>query len=400
MPEQDAGWTSIGDHGLIGDLRTSALVATDGTIDWFCVPRFDSPSVFGSVLDRDEGGAWSLSPVGGATRTQQFYLPDSAVLATRFLTPDGVVEVHDFMPVLKSADPDHRQRLVRRVMAVRGTVKVRMSLDARPDYGRERCVAEEVDLGVMLTGDGVRMGLSATADLHVKDGVVTSEVELESGESALFILEVLAGDEEFRDGSTDNTSALFDTTTAFWRGWLSQSTYTGRWREIVNRSAITLKLLTHEPSGALIAAPTTSLPEEIGGSRNWDYRYVWMRDAAFSLYALLRLGFTQEASAFVRWLCERLGEERDGDQDHGLGPLRVLYDIDGNQPVDEHELDHRSGHLDSKPVRVGHAALDQQQHAAEMFERMHPNSGPTRTHCSSLAILSAHSRHGELDREA
>ncbi|MBC7633617.1 glycoside hydrolase family 15 protein [Aeromicrobium sp.] len=358
-PGADRPWPSIADHGLIGDLRTSALVGTDGTIDWFCCPRFVSPSVFGALLDREEGGAWTLSPVGGSTRTQQFYLPDSAVLATRFLTDAGVVEVHDFMPILEPGDTQHRQRLVRRVMAVRGTARVRMSLDARPDYGRERCTVEQVDRGLVLSGDGVRMGLSATMELEADDGVVNAEFSLSSGEAALFVLEVLDPEEEFRDGSTEDTEDLIDATTAFWRTWLSQSTYTGRWREMVNRSAITLKLLTHEPSGALIAAPTTSLPEEIGGGRNWDYRYVWMRDAAFSLYALLRLGFTQEANSFVRWLSERLGEE--SDDKHGLGPLRVLYDIDGNTPTAESELDHLSGYRDSSPVRVGNAAVDQLQ---------------------------------------
>ncbi|MCW2830935.1 MAG: glucoamylase [Aeromicrobium sp.] len=357
MPDAD-GWTAIADHGLIGDLRTCALVGLDGSIDWFCVPRFDSPSVFGAILDREQGGAWAIAPRDGATRTQQFYFPESAVLATRFLTEEGVVELHDFMPVLQAADADHRQRLVRRVVAVRGTSHIAMRLDARPDYGRARCTVEAVEHGLLLCGDGVRMGLSSTADLVIDDDVVTVDLTLQAGESALFVLEVLGDDEPLR-GASDDPADLFDATAAFWRGWLSQSTYTGRWREMVNRSAITLKLLTHEPSGAIIAAPTTSLPEVVGGDRNWDYRYVWMRDAGFSLYALLRLGFTDEARAFVAWLSRRLGDERDDG--HGLGPLRVLYDIDGNTPADERELDHLSGHRRSRPVRVGNAAASQLQ---------------------------------------
>jgi len=188
---------------------------------------------------------------------------------------------------------------------------------------------------------------------------VTADLQLETGDVALFVLEVLDDEEALQEADVDDTSALFDATAAFWRSWLSQSTYTGRWREMVDRSAITLKLLTHEPTGAIIAAPTTSLPELIGGDRNWDYRYVWMRDAAFSLYALLRLGFTEEARAFIQWLSERLGEERD--EDHGLGPLRVLYDIDGKVPQEESVLDHLSGHCDSRPVRIGNAAVDQLQ---------------------------------------
>ncbi len=357
MPEAATDWPGIADHGLIGDLRTAALVGTDGTIDWFCAPRFDSPSVFASILDRENGGSWKISPADGAVRTQQFYFPESAVLATRFLTDHGVVEVHDFMPVLQAGDPDHRQRLVRRVMSVRGSTTVHMRLDARPDYGRATCEAETLEHGVVLTGDGVRLGLSATSDLTVDGGCVTADVDLAEGEVALFVLEVLDTDDELDDADLDDTASLFEATLSFWRTWLAQSTYRGRWRETVNRSAITLKLLTHEPSGAIVAAPTTSLPELIGGDRNWDYRYVWMRDAAFSLYALLRLGFTGEAKAFMVWLSERLGE----DKDHGLGPLRVLYDIDGNQPQDEVVLDHLTGYRDSGPVRVGNAAVDQLQ---------------------------------------
>ncbi|NRQ49792.1 glycoside hydrolase family 15 protein [Aeromicrobium stalagmiti] len=356
MPES-VDWPAIEDHGLIGDLRTAALVGTNGTIDWFCAPRFDSPSIFGAILDQQEGGSWQIAPTCGATRTQQFYFPDSAILATRFLTEEGVVEVHDFMPVLQAGDPDHRQRLVRRVVAVRGSTTVGMRLDARPDYGRARSTAETVDHGVVITGDGVRLGLGATTALEIDDGVVTAEVDLAEGEATLFVLEVLDDGDELPDADLADTAALFDATAAFWRGWLKQSTYTGRWRETVNRSAITLKLLTHEPTGAVVAAPTTSLPEVVGGDRNWDYRYVWMRDAAFSLYALLRLGFTDEADAFVVWLSQRLGE----DADHGLGPLRVMYDIDGNVPQDEQTLDHLSGHRGSQPVRIGNAAVEQLQ---------------------------------------
>jgi GH15 family glucan-1,4-alpha-glucosidase len=354
---------AIADHGLIGDLRTCALVGTDGTVDWFCAPRFDSPSVFGSILDEDRGGSWQLKPTTEVSRTQQFYYPDTAVLITRFLTDDGVIEVHDFMPVLAPGAPDHRQRLVRRVSGVRGCLRLQMRLDARPDYARESCTAEHSGDGVLVTGDGVRLGLIASTDLKIDDSgensVVTAEFELKTGDSAQFVLELLDDGDDVTADSMDRTDALLDATTAFWRGWLASSTYTGRWRETVHRSAITLKLLTHEPSGAIIAAPTTSLPAPIGGSRNWDYRYVWIRDAGFSMYALLRLGFINEASEFTRWLSERMGQ-RDGEDDPKLGPLRVLYDINGNLP-EEYELDHLSGHRNSRPVRVGNAAAKQLQ---------------------------------------
>ncbi|BBZ26397.1 glucoamylase [Mycolicibacterium madagascariense] len=360
MPDH---WPAIANHGLIGDLRTCALVATDGTIDWFCSPRFDSPSVFGSILDPDRGGSWTLTPTCEVSRTQQFYFPDTAVLITRFLTEDGVAEVHDFMPVLGAGDPAHRQRIVRRITGVRGKIRLRTRVDARPDYGRRRCRAEQDGDGVLITGDGMRLGLIGSADLSIDDEdentCVSAEVELLKGDRALFVLEILDGDDVPSRNGIDMSDSLFDETTSFWRSWLSQSRYVGRWREVVHRSAITLKLLTHEPTGAVIAAPTTSLPEHIGGERNWDYRYVWVRDAGFSLYALLRLGFTAEARAFIGWLSERLGHERN--ENHDLGPLRVLYDIDGKQPTEESELDHLRGYRDSTPVRVGNAAVDQLQ---------------------------------------
>lgn len=349
----------IADHGLIGDLRTCALVGIDGTIDWFCPPRFDAPSVFGAILDQERGGSWELAPAGGVTRTHQFYYPDTAVLITRFLTADGVAEVHDFMPVPDAGDDKHRQRLVRQVRGVRGTLKMRMRLDARPDYARETCGAERRDGGLLLTGDGLRMGLSASADLDVSDGIVTADLALSTGDAAVFVLEILDSDDDVTAGAVDAADDLLEATTAFWHRWLAQSRYTGRWREVVHRSAITLKLLTHEPSGAIVAAPTTSLPAPVGGTRNWDYRYVWVRDTGFSTYALLRLGFISEARAFIRWLSERMGQ-RDGADDRRLGPLRVLYDIDGNLP-DEVELDHLRGYRDSAPVRVGNAAARQLQ---------------------------------------
>ncbi|MEV7429448.1 glycoside hydrolase family 15 protein [Nocardioides sp. NPDC092400] len=356
-PDRGPTYPPIADHGLIGDLRTCALVDAHATIDWLCAPRFDSPSVFGALLDPD-AGSWRIEPVGGTTTTHQFYLPDTTILITRFHTEEGVVEVHDFMPVLRADDPDHRQRVVRRVAGVRGTSRLRMVLEARPDYGRAAAEVTEVEGGLLVTGDGVRLGLSATTGLEVVDGTVSAEVEVSSGEHVLFVLEVLEEGGEVHPGERLDTDELFEATSSFWRGWLSQSTYVGRWREMVNRSALTLKLLTHEPSGAIIAAPTTSLPEEIGGTRNWDYRYVWIRDAAFSLYALLKLGFTEEAARFMAWLSERIGE--DAEVDPETGPLRVAYDIDGNVPQ-ERELGHLRGYRDSAPVRVGNAATGQLQ---------------------------------------
>ena len=352
------GFLPIAEHGLIGDLRTCALVGSNGTIDWFCAPRFDSPSIFGSILDTDRGGDWQIHPTGEVTRTQQYYFPESNILVTRFLTDTGVTELHDFMPLLEAHDEHHRQRLVRRVVAVRGTAELEMRMAARPDYGRAEITPEPVEGGVRVIDGSLAIGLSATVDLAIEDRDVTAGLSMSEGDSALFVLEVLEPDEPMQGFDSDDVDRLFDATSAFWRTWLARSTYTGRWRERVNRSALMLKLMCHEPTGGIIASPTTSLPEHIGGGRNWDYRYVWIRDAAFSLYALLRLGFTDEAAAFVRWLSERLGETPENDE---LGPLRVLYDLDGKVPTKERELDHLSGYRGSRPVRVGNAAVEQLQ---------------------------------------
>ncbi|KRE95669.1 glucoamylase [Nocardioides sp. Soil774] len=351
---------AIADHGLVGDLRTAALVATDGTIDWFCPGRFDAPSVFASILDPD-AGSWRLGPDDDDARSQQYYHPETNILVTRFMTDRGVVEVQDFMPVLRAHDPRHRQRLVRRVVGLRGCVDLTMVMAPRPDYGAVTPELSTEDDVVRFADGDVHLALSSTSALEVADHAATARLALHAGESALFVLEVLAPGEPACGCTEDDVEELFDATAAFWRGWLSRCTYTGRWREWVERSALTLKLLCHEPSGGIVAAPTTSLPERIGGTRNWDYRYVWVRDAAFSVYALLRLGFTDEASAFVRFLSERLGEAADdGVDEERLGPLRVLYDLDGAIPH-ERELSHLAGHRGSRPVRVGNGAVDQLQ---------------------------------------
>ncbi|MGI3780823.1 MAG: glycoside hydrolase family 15 protein, partial [Janthinobacterium lividum] len=262
---------TISEHGMIGDLRTAALVATDGSIDWFCAGRFDSPSVFARILDTDRGGSWDLAPTDSGVRTHQTYLPDSNILNTRFLADQGMVEVHDFMPVVKGNDADHRQRIVRRVQSVRGELHVRMRLAARPDYGRERPTLREVDGGVLIESGSVRLGLSTTTAVRIEGDDVVVDLHLAGGDRALFVLEVLDADDEFVPCTTEDADGLFDATNAFWQSWIAQSIYRGRWRETVERSALTLKMLCHEPSGGIVASVTTSLPEQIGGSRNWDY---------------------------------------------------------------------------------------------------------------------------------
>ncbi|MGW8943300.1 glycoside hydrolase family 15 protein [Streptomyces koyangensis] len=360
--EAPHAYLPIGEHGIIGDLRTAALVGTDGRIDWFCAPRFDSPSLFGGLLDAEKGGSWRIDPLCAVASRQQFYFPDTNILVTRMLTEDGIVEVQDFMPVLRPRDPHHQQRLVRRVTAVRGRMRMRSVVAPRMDYGRApHRLTLDGDLAEF-TGEhlvvSVRSGLPwQQAGPEGRDA--ETAFALKEGESVLFVLQTRdPGEERPREGITaERAEDLFRATATFWRNWLAHSTYTGRWREMVHRSALTLKLLTHEPTGALVAAPTLGLPEELGGVRNWDYRYVWIRDAAFSLYALLRLGFTDEAEAFFDWLARSVRHCEDGS----AGPLRVLYSIDGRSDLPEEELPHLEGYRGASPVRVGNCAYGQLQ---------------------------------------
>ena len=357
----------IGEHGLVGDLRSAALISTHGRVAWFCAPRFDSPSVFHSLLDEADGGRWDLHPAGEVARRQQFYFPDTNVLITRFLTAEGMVEVQDFMVLTRPNDPDHRQRLVRRVVGIRGSVSMTTRTAPRLDYGRAGHAARRDPGGdgntVRFTGADLVLTLRATSGLEIDGDDATAAFDVSAGQSAAFVLEVTDPDTHRPGAGGEHLNAelrgLFDTTVSYWRDWLSRSTYRGRWREMVHRSALTLKLLTHEPSGAIIAAPTMGLPEQIGGTRNWDYRYVWIRDAAFSLYALLRLGFTDEADAFIGWLsrCIATCSSRNGDD----GPLRIMYTIDGDAELEETRLDHLPGFRDSRPVLVGNGASTQLQ---------------------------------------
>jgi GH15 family glucan-1,4-alpha-glucosidase len=347
----------IAEHGLIGDLHTVALVGTEGTIDWFCCPNFDSPSVFGAILDADRGGRFSLRPSSADWTSKQLYFPDTNVLITRFLSSEGVGEVEDFMPIGERRDGAQRQQLVRRVVGVRGQMHFELACAPRFDYGRASHQVHPHAGGVVFESANLRLGLETRVPVDVRDGDVYASFQIPAGESATFVLEVLPEGCEPRSHSAKETRELAEGTVAYWRGWLAQSRYRGRWREMVHRSALTLKLLTYLPTGAIVASPTTSLPEVIGGERNWDYRYTWVRDAAFSLYALLRLGFTQEASAFMNWLTHHVSSERW----ERSGPLNVLYGIDGRSELTEQPLDHLEGYRNSAPVRIGNDASGQLQ---------------------------------------
>ncbi|MEU6607781.1 glycoside hydrolase family 15 protein [Streptomyces shenzhenensis] len=349
----------IAEHGLIGDLQTVALVGSNGTIDWYCCPSFDAPSVFAAILDAERGGAFELAAAVPA-RTKQFYFPDTNVLITRFFTEDGVGEVQDFMPVTGepagSAEGD-RHRLIRRVVCVRGAVPFRVRVAPRFNYGADPHTVSMRNGRALFESPELSLCLTSTVALE-SDGVDTrADFKLTEGESAVFALDRVGDAVAPRGCAHTEAEHEFAATVAYWRRWLHQSRYRGRWREMVHRSALTLKLLTYAPTGAIVAAPTTSLPEQIGGERNWDYRYVWVRDAAFCVYALLRLGFSGEAEAFMQFLTTHISVGDGG----ASGPLQIMYGIDGRTDLPERELPHLEGHQGSAPVRVGNAAADQLQ---------------------------------------
>jgi GH15 family glucan-1,4-alpha-glucosidase len=344
----------ISEHGVIGDLRTVALVGSNGTIDWYCCPSFDAPSVFGAILDADRGGSFALAADLPA-RTKQFYFPDTNVLITRFFTEDGVGEVQDFMPLGDASETD-RHRLIRRVVCVRGSIPFRMRAAPRFGYGLAPHTACRHDDLILFESAELSLALTATVSLDCDAVDAWAQFTLAEGESAVFALDRIDGDVAPRECPHAEAEQQFAATVAFWRRWLSASRYRGRWREMVHRAALTLKLLTYAPTGAIVAAPTTSLPEQLGGERNWDYRYLWLRDAAFCIYALLRLGFTGEAKAFMTFLttlCLR--------DDGPTGPLQIMYGIDGRADLSERTLDQWEGYQGSAPVRVGNAAVNQLQ---------------------------------------
>ncbi len=355
-------YPNIADHGLIGDLQTAALVTDTGTIDWFCLPRFDAPSVFASLLDADKGGHFQIAPQQDGYVTKQLYLPDTAVLITRFMTADGVGELLDFMPPITGRATD-RHRLVRILRVARGTMDFAMDLQPRFDYARAKHKVELTDHGAVFTAPDLRLTVHMVgspsgrngAALHRDGRGVRGTWSLREGDTAGVIIESMAGAP--RRVQVAELNRLLAETSRFWRDWLHKSTYRGRWREMVARSAMTLKLLTYAPTGAPVAAATAGLPEEPGGERNWDYRYTWVRDGSFSIYALLGLGYVEEAAAFGAWLRDRVSQQA-GERS---GPLRIMYRVDGSSDLDEEILGHLEGWRGAKPVRIGNGAADQLQ---------------------------------------
>ncbi len=345
----------IEDYGVIGNMRTVALVGTNGSIDWFCPRKFDDASIFAAVLDDEKGGYFRIYRPEGAT-LKQFYWPDTNVLVTRFLCEEGVAEVIDFMPVGVSAEQQRTHWLVRQVKMVRGSMHMRMECNPAFNYARDPHRVELGDHGAVFTSETYSFALSTNTPLETENGAVFADMQMEQGDTAIFSMGAMQPEDEIPAPlSQGGYTAYFDATVHYWREWLSHCTYKGRWRETVYRSALVIKLMTYEPTGAIVASPTASLPEEIGGGRNWDYRYSWVRDSAFTLYGLMRIGFTEEAGAYINWLRERIREPHDQD------PLQIMYTIDGDHEIPEIELDHLKGYKDSRPVRIGNGAARQLQ---------------------------------------
>jgi GH15 family glucan-1,4-alpha-glucosidase len=344
----------IENYGVIGNMRSIALVGTDGSIDFLCYPDFDSPSVFAALLDDKQGGRFHIAPQLTNMRIRQLYLPDTNILLTRFLAEEGVAELTDYMPIEKDAEQPNE--IVRMVCVIRGNVHFKMRCQPRFNYARSAHRTEISGRDAIffpIDSDCLPMALYSTVPLTQESQDAISDFSLQAGESATFVFGGLRP--PGKKPELEFVGQRFHKTVRFWKKWISQSNYKGRWREMVNRSALMLKLLISREHGSLIAAPTFSLPESIGGVRNWDYRFTWLRDAAFTLYALIRLGFVEETEAFIDWLKGRLGDDAQ------RGPLQVMYGIDGRKKLDELTLDHLSGYENSRPVRIGNAAYQQLQ---------------------------------------
>jgi GH15 family glucan-1,4-alpha-glucosidase len=353
----------IEQYGVIGNMRTVALVSRRGSIDWLCFPHFDSPSVFAALLDDEKGGRFCICPMNERVTFKQLYWPDTNVLVTRFLSPDGIGEIDDFMPVGALGTPGRHNQIVRRAKVARGCVRLELTCEPAFDYARVRPEVTLTPGGAVFAGPGLTLALASTVPLARTARGATARFQLREGETATFVLHRLEAGEIPPPPSPEGADQLFDSTVAFWRRWLAKCKYRGRWREIVERAALVLKLLTYDPTGAIVAAPTCSLPEGVGGVRNWDYRYVWIRDAAFTLYSFMRIGFDEEAARFMEWI-EARARDHDGshlDARDDEPPLQIVYGIDGRKDLTELTLDHLSGYRGSRPVRVGNAAFEQLQ---------------------------------------
>lgn len=337
---------AIEDYALLGDLQAAALVGRDGAIDWLCLPQFDSPACFAALLHDEEAGSWRIAPAGGGRATRRRYRGDTLILESEWDTPDGTVRVVDCMPP-RGTEPD----VVRVVEGLSGRVPMRMVLRLRFDYGHivPWVRREGADLAAVAGPDAV--WLRTPAPIHGEDLSTVAEFDVAAGERIPFVL-TYAPSHLSRPESVDPDRAIAGAE-KFWTDWISRCRYHGRWEAEVRRALVILKALTFAPTGGIVAAATTSLPEQLGGSRNWDYRFCWLRDAAFTLQALLGTGFVAEARAWREWLVRAVA----GDP----SKLQIMYGLDGSRRLFEQELPWLSGYEGSAPVRIGNAAADQFQ---------------------------------------
>ena len=340
----------IENYGVIGNLKTVALVSLQGSIDFLCAPRFDSPTVFATMLDSKKGGYFSVEPQLENYTSKQLYLPGTAVLLTRFFAEQGIAELTDYMPLSK--ETDFPSAIVRQIKSVRGDTTFKVF--CVPSFGytesEHSTKHENNELVFFSEAEKLTIKLKADVPLHIKKGSGYAEFTLQESKTVHIVMEIIEA--EKADAQLNHyTEHGYRKTIDYWRSWINQTTYKGRYDEIIRRSAITLKLLTSAEFGSVVAAPTFGLPETIGGNRNWDYRFTWIRDAAFTMYAFLRLGFFDEATAFMEWifnLCHKID-------------LQLVYQIDGNPKIKEVELDQLEGYQNSKPVRIGNEAAQQLQ---------------------------------------
>src|ERR687889_728460 len=356
---ESASYPPINDYALIGDCRSAGLVSRDGSLDWLCLPRFDSPSIFAAVLDAENGGRFLMRPIR-EFRTERRYLANTNVLETVFRTPTGACVLRDLMSVSSEEDkrayltPEHE--VLRQLEGLEGEVEIEILYDPRPDYGRVRPLLEQRGpLGLRCEADGTSLTLHSELPLELTDGDRSARgtARIRSGEQTYLSLTYSIEAPAVVPLLGEAACGRIERTVRWWQEWANRCAYEGPYRDAVVRSALALKLMTYAPSGALVAAPTTSLPETIGGVRNWDYRYCWLRDASFTLRALSALSYYEEAEAFHGWVLHatRLTWPE----------LQVLYDVFGEARLPERELPHLEGYAGSRPVRVGNDAHGQLQ---------------------------------------
>lgn len=348
--QQNDTYEPIENHGIIGNLHTVALVSINGSINFMSFSRFDSPTIFCRLLDAAGGGFFSICPVMKGMVTKQMYLPDTNILVTRFLAEEGIAEIIDFMPIV---DSELEGAIIRKITTIRGKVNYKMVCSPHFNYAREdHTLKQEKDGSVLFEPESqLRVRLLSDVDLILEKKDVTADFTLREAETAFFVLEAEANLPNRAGSLQQYVQDAYLHTSNFWHQWIAKSNYKGHWPEMVNRSALTLKLLISGKYGSMVAAPTFSLPESIGNGRNWDYRYTWIRDAAFCMHAFLQLGFMEEAAAFLSWI-----KKQSTDKE-----LQLMFAIDGETELKERVLHNMEGYRGSKPVRIGNDAYKQLQ---------------------------------------